>query len=243
MQETHSIHHLPHARQAAAAFTRDRDYRGLVAYAILALLAFIALTIWVKQNPIPPVDLQLTRALQAGRNPTLDAFMYFVGYPGLYPQVIPLNAFVILILYLCRAKWESITLLVLGPVVGIVGTLLRYTIDRPRPSPTMVWVAQEIEHLHYSFPSGHVLGFVAIFGFLWYVCWARVKPSWHRTLLLSAYAALIALVAISRVYVGEHWSSDVLGGFLIGSALLAVIILFYEWGYRRLYPRLAPHLP
>ncbi len=195
------------------------------------------------QNPVVGIDVEITRALQSLRNPTLDLFMYLLGYPGLYPQVIPLNAFIILILYLCRAKWESLTLLALGPIIGIVGTLLRYTIDRPRPSPDLVWVDQQIEHLHYSFPSGHVLGFVAIFGFLWYIGWTQVKPSWHRTALLIAYAALIALVAISRIYLGEHWASDVLGGFLTGSAFLASVILFYEWGRRHIYPRLAPHLP
>lgn len=217
--------------------------RLLIDYVLVGTVLCLALTFIVGRTPYFPIDLEITRALQSLRSPVLDEFMILVGYPGLFPQVIPLNAFIILALYLCRLKWESITLMVMGPIVGIASTLLRYSIDRPRPTPNLVWVAQEIEKGHFSYPSGHALGFMAIFGFLWFLGYTLIKPSWQRTLLLIAYAALIAFVGIGRVYVGEHWASDVFGGYLIGSVYLALTIAFYEWGKRYLWPRIAPHLP
>ncbi len=244
MEKMHSIPHISHIRSTESSPALDWGrYRWLLVYTVLALLAFIFLTVWALQNPADPLDVQVTHIVQAWRDPILDRFMYLIGFAGLWPQVVALNAFVILILYVCRAKWESLTLLVLGPLVGILDTGLRYTLDRPRPSPDLVWVAQKIENLHYSYPSGHVIGFVAIFGFLMYIAWARLQPSWHRTLLLIAYGVLITLEAISRVYLGEHWASDVVGAWLIGSVFLVGLIFFYEWGYRHIYPRLAPHLP
>lgn len=215
----------------------------LVDYAIVATILFVVMTILAMHAPYFAIDLQISHALQSLRNPALDRFMELVGFPGLYPQVIALNTFIIVILYVLRLKWESLTLLVLGPIIGISGTLLRYTIDRPRPSPDLVWVAQEIEKGRYSFPSGHALGFMAIFGFLWFLAFTLLRPSWHRTVILVLYGLLIALVGFSRVYVGEHWASDVLAGYIVGSAYLAVTILFYKWGKRAFFKRIESHLP
>lgn len=224
--------------------TGERTRRSLLTnYALVATIAFVLFTAFAFRSPSLPGDVEMTRFIQSFRNPVLDQFMELVKYPGLYPQVIPLNTFVIVILYVFRCKWESITLLVTGPIIGIGGTLLRYGIDRPRPSPDLVWVAQEIERGHYGYPSGHALGFLAIFGFLWYLAFTLLKPSWHRTLLLIAYAALIALVGISRIYLGEHWASDVIAGYLAGSALLALTILFYRSARSVLYTRIARYLP
>ncbi len=201
----------------------------LLAYAVGAGVASLALTLWVVSHPVIGVDLTVTRALQAYRSPALDLFMNLVSLPGFFPQVIALNALFILILFLCRLKREALTLLVFGPLVGISSTLLRYGIDRPRPTPALVWVAQEIEKGHYAFPSGHTFGYTAILGFIMYIGLTQLAPSWHRHLILFLYAAFILLVGVARVYQGEHWMSDVVGGYVMGSVWLVVMILFYHW--------------
>lgn len=205
----------------------------LIAYAVVAGLLALALTLWVIVHPAWDVDTAVTRALQGYRTQALDSFMHLVGLPGFFPQVIPLNGLFILILYLCRLKREALTLLILGPLVGISSTLLRYGIDRPRPSPELVWMAQEIEKGHFSFPSGHTFGYTAILGFIMYIGFTQLPATWHRNLILSLYAAFIILVGISRVYEGEHWLTDVVGGYLFGSIWLVCLILFYHWLGRR----------
>ncbi len=155
--------------------------------------------------------------------------MKMVGLPGYWPQTVVLNGIFVLILYLCRMKRAALTLVVVGSFVGISSTLLRYTIDRPRPSPDLVWVAQKIENGHFSFPSGHVVGFTAILGFMIFLGLTQLRPSWHRNLILTLYALYIALVGVSRIYVGEHWTTDVLGGYVYGSLCLVLMILFYRW--------------
>lgn len=218
-----------------------------VLYVLLAIGIFLALIPWVHGHPYSAIDLSITRALQSLRNPLLDFLMETAGLPGLFPQVVALNVLIIVILFLCRLRWPALTLALCGPVVGLSSNWLRYMIDRPRPSSDLVWVAQQIENGHYSFPSGHVLGFTAIFGFLWYLGFRLARPSWTRTALLVAYGALIALVYVSRVYVGEHWATDVLGAFLVGSVYLVGIIAFYEWrpmrGAYRARPRSAASGP
>lgn len=219
-------------------FDWSRDGVPLVGYLLLAMLLFIALAVSIRQTPYGPVDLAITRAVQSVRSPMLDAAMQIVGQSGFFPQVLVLNALFILILYVFRLRWAAVTVLAGGGLTGIVSTALRHILDQPRPSPDLVFVMNQIENGHYSFPSGHVTGFVAILGFFAFLGVTRVPPSWHRNLVLALYALYLALVGVSRIYVGEHWPNDVLGGYLLGSIFMVLMILFYQWGKDK-WPRLS----
>jgi undecaprenyl-diphosphatase len=72
-----------------------------------------------------------------------------------------------------------------------------------------------------------------------------LKPSWARTLLLVILGSLVALIGLSRIYLGAHWASDVTGAYLLGSLWLAVSIGIYRWGKARIFVRqpLAPEKP
>jgi undecaprenyl-diphosphatase len=65
------------------------------------------------------------------------------------------------------------------------------------------------------------------------VIYTLLKRSWMRSLLLALLGMFILLVGISRIYLGQHWASDVLGAYLLGGFLLAGILLLYEWGKQR----------
>ncbi len=205
----------------------------IIGYLLVATLIFAALAVTVRQTPYLPLDLTITRAVQSLRSPALDVLMQIVGESGFFPQVLLLNALFIVILFLFRLRWAALTVLAGGSLTGIVTTALRYSIDQPRPSPNLVFVMNEIEKGHYSFPSGHVTGFMAVLGFMAFLGYTRVQPSWHRNLLLAAYVLFLALVGISRIYVGEHWPNDVLGGYLLGSIFMVLMILFYQWGRKK----------
>jgi undecaprenyl-diphosphatase len=62
-----------------------------------------------------------------------------------------------------------------------------------------------------------------------------LKPSLKRSLPLVVFGGLIVLIGVSRIYLGEHWASDVLGSYLLGSLTLVVIIQFYLWGKTRFF--------
>jgi membrane-associated phospholipid phosphatase len=62
-----------------------------------------------------------------------------------------------------------------------------------------------------------------------YTAYKKVPPSRRRTILLTVYGVFLVLIPISRIYVADHWMSEVLGGLLLGSVFLAWMILFYEW--------------
>jgi undecaprenyl-diphosphatase len=78
----------------------------------------------------------------------------------------------------------------------------------------------------------YYLGFLGFTGFL---VFSLLKPSLKRSLLLVIIGMPIVLIGVSRIYLGEHWASDVLGSYLLGSLTLVAIIQFYRWGKTRFF--------
>ena len=80
----------------------------------------------------------------------------------------------------------------------------------------------------YSFPSGHVMAYVAYFGLLFAFGVILFQGRhWWRTTLLIVSAAFVLLIGPSRVYLGDHWASDVIGAYLIGGVLWGVAVALY----------------
>jgi len=77
--------------------------------------------------------------------------------------------------------------------------------------------------------------YTGFYGFVVFLAFILLKPSLKRTLLLAFFGLLVLLIGISRIYVGEHWASDVLGAYLLGSLALVAIIQLYRWGKPRFF--------
>jgi membrane-associated phospholipid phosphatase len=236
------------AQQAAKAETTSpprREYRTLLFQValFLAISAFALLTFMVKTTPSFPIDLQTTRTLQSIASPFFSAAMGLISWPGFLPQALVISALVVLVIYTLGLHWESLTVLVAALLPSVVNILVKELIRRPRPTIDLVQVFRILDS--YSFPSGHVMFYVGFFGFLWFLIFTLLRRSLTRTLLLGLLGALILLVGISRIYLGQHWASDVLGAYLLGGLTLAAIIQFYRWGKKRFFIQqpVAPNVP
>jgi len=129
-----------------------------------------------------------------------------------------------------RRRWATYVIVTAGGG-GLLNMELKRYFERARPA-----LAEMLRRAHgYSFPSGHVLFFVTFFGFLLFLTVTLVKPSWWRTILLVVLGAMIALIGISRIYEGQHWASDVIGSYLLGSVWLALTVMVYNWGETRYF--------
>ena len=114
-----------------------------------------------------------------------------------------------------RQRVEALFVLATASAIVLTG-VLKVLVSRPRPpsfaanpSP-FFWSADQ-----YSFPSGHVVFYVVFFGFIAFLAWSLLA-GYRRWVVIAACGLLIVLIAPSRVYLGAHWASDVIGSYVIG---------------------------
>src|SRR5581483_7789342 len=154
---------------------------ALVVIAAIGLLAFAAHT-----TPYWDFDLSIAHAIQSIQAPWFDALMRGVGIPGYPPQVYVWLVVVLLALWFTGRRWEAVTLIFVSVGIGALGLAIKIPVDRPRPSPEMIQVANPaLDGGKYSFPAGHVEVFVAIFGFFIYLIYkASPRQWWHYVLVV-----------------------------------------------------------
>jgi len=112
---------------------------------------------------------------------------------------------------------------------SIINMGIKYIIHRNRPD-----ILRLIDIGGYSFPSGHSMVSISFYGFLIYLCCKNYKTKW-RYLIVSLLAILILLIGLSRIYLGVHYASDVLGGFLLGIAWVGIYSIIVDLRYRKKY--------
>lgn len=100
-------------------------------------------------------------------------------------------------------------------IVTILNQLLKGILQRPRPEEFRI-----INESGYSFPSGHSMISMAFYGFLIYLIYKNVKNTYLKWSLITILGILIVSIGISRIYLGVHYTSDVLAGFLISISYL-----------------------
>ena len=104
-------------------------------------------------------------------------------------------------------------------IVTILNKLLKNILQRPRPNEYRI-----VEETGYSFPSGHSMASMAFYGYLIYLIYKYVKNKYLKWTLIVLLGILICTIGISRIYLGVHYTSDVLGGFLISISYLVIYI-------------------
>ncbi|NPV26159.1 MAG: phosphatase PAP2 family protein [Firmicutes bacterium] len=172
-------------------------------------------------NELGYFDQLITAGITSLRTEPLTELMKLLttlGSPGLLvPAALVLG---LTFIFWFRHVWEAVTfwLCLLG-AWGLI-ELLKELFARPRPAGVPL-----IEAAGYSFPSGHSLLAMVFYGFLIYVSWLKVQNLNLRLILTVFLSLLILGVGVSRVYLGVHYPSDVLGGFAAGGFWLISFIL------------------
>jgi membrane-associated phospholipid phosphatase len=198
-------------------------------------VAAVVLSVLAHFHPVLPGDVEVTQAVQRVNAPWFQAVLDPFNRLGFPPMVDVVYGTVTLLVFLRGRKWAAASCAVAGLGAAGLNFVTKTLVARPRPPADLVHVQHMISNS--SFPAGHVLNYSTFAGFLAYLAWVRLAPSWRRTALVTMLALTIALMGLARIASGEHWTSDVLGGYLFGSLWLAATIHFYRWCERRFVRR------
>jgi undecaprenyl-diphosphatase len=186
---------------------------GLVVAAI-GTAAFVELASHVKSGSTQAFDESVIRWLAARHTHTLDAVMVEITALGTGTVVMMIVAVAALFLALTQHKYSALLLLISTFGGLVLNGVLKLGFNRPRPS---IFVPA-VNTVSSSFPSGHAMSATIVYLTVGYLAARLHERRWARWAVMISAFAVIALISFSRLYLGVHYPSDVLAGFVIGVA-------------------------
>lgn len=196
---------------------------GLI-LAALAMWVFASIADDVLDKESQAFDTGILLALKSLHTPLIDQLMIGLTFMG-EPTVLLVMCLVLGILLLIQQRRQEATIIAIaGGGAGGLNYLLKELFARSRPA---LW-ERVVDVSHYSFPSGHAMVSMVIYGMIGYLLTTRF-PRW-RVLIINLTIIFISVIGLSRLYLGVHWPTDVLAGYAAGLVwLIACIISLRIW--------------
>ncbi|WP_270211201.1 phosphatase PAP2 family protein [Streptococcus anginosus] len=200
-----------------------------------ALLLFVILGYVVKfhSGQLKGFDSLLQTTLRGNLPHALT--MFFSSLTSLINTPVIVTWVVVLVGLFLYKKWWSEAILLAGnlALTGILVALLKHVYQRPRPT-----IQHLVEEGGFSFPSGHALASTLVVGALVIIVSQRVKNRHLRHLLQVLLMVFILTIMTSRIYLGVHYPTDVLGSLFLGLGMLHIEFPYYDklrfqWRFRR----------
>jgi membrane-associated phospholipid phosphatase len=180
---------------------------------------FAADTVAASMYAYLPFDLPVERFIQSiNWGPLVQVFTFLDWIEGTRQQILGIAG----ILLIAGVNWRAVPMVVVAAISGAAYTLTAMVIQRPRPSEELVHVIRHTGST--SYPSGHV-AFFSWFLIMLIVCLAVGRLPRAMVAILWVVGALLLLtVCVARIYLGEHWPSDVIGGLALGLGFTAIAL-------------------
>lgn len=189
-------------------------------------ILFVILALTAAFIPYFNIDLKISENIQSIHTPVIVQTLWLVSMLGNAPWIEILIGAIFFLFLKYKMHTEAFISIFSSFGGAFVDTFVKILVHRPRPEIGLINVFVQLSDK--SFPSGHVLVFTSYFGFLLYLSLYVFKKSWIKTVVAVLSIFLILTIGISRIYLGAHWASDVLGGYLLGSLFLITTIQIYR---------------
>ncbi|MCJ8010499.1 phosphatase PAP2 family protein [Paenibacillus sp. KQZ6P-2] len=198
--------------------------RKLAITSLILGVLFVITTILIETNHIAWFDNAVISLVQGLETPWLTSVMKFFTFIGssLMASVLSLLAFFFLMVVLKHRRELILFVLVVGGS-EIWNIILKNFFQRPRPNTHRL-----IEITGYSYPSGHSMAAFSLYGVITYLLWRHIPSFAGRVAMIIIGVTLTLLIGISRIYLGVHYPSDVLGGYLASATWLMISIALFE---------------
>ena len=184
----------------------------------------------IHHDPLTQFDITLSQWFHAHNTATGLRIFRTVSFLGSPLVMTSLGLLVAMILAVRRSWFLLAGWAAAFGGAGLLDTLLKHIIRRPRP----VYAADILHDYSFSFPSGHAMGSLVGYGMLCYVIVIFWAQGWKlRILVVLSTCLLILAIGVSRLYLGVHYFSDVVGGYAAGVLWLATCITGVEIARRQ----------
>jgi membrane-associated phospholipid phosphatase len=171
-------------------------------------------------------DIPTAKAIQSIRIPGFTALMRFATAVGNDPWV-PIQGVVAASWLVALNRRRDALFVLVTLLLRLPNIALKRMAGRPRPTAEFLRILST--HKDLGFPSGHAGGALIFFGFLAYLAWLRINNPILRRATIAKCAVAPPMIGLSRIYLGAHWPSDVLGGYAYGGMMLGLLIEGHQW--------------
>ena len=201
---------------------------------IVALLFIIGILIGLTFRPrIGELDTTLYALVKqwhaALHAPFVDAIALFFTNLANVEVIVTLLIMAVVLLYRKKRHHAAQALIASVFTSIVLVQSIKFAIDRVRPEPFI----SAADTFGMSFPSGHAFVAIVFYGTVAYIIGHHIKKKKRRWLVYNSAQALVWLIALSRLWLGVHWLSDVVAGMILGGLLLWVIVAFYTYNKPR----------
>lgn len=189
------------------------------------LIGFSMMAIAISRHELLMFDTKAISVIQGIEFPVLTSIMKFFTMIGNTESIIVLSTFALLVLFL-GSKNHSEFVLFFVVIIGtpIINRILKDVFHRTRPD-----FHRLIEIGGYSFPSGHAMNAMAFYGIIVFILWRHISSRLGRTVLIILSSLFILTIGFSRVYLGVHFPSDIIAGYLASGFWLTISIWVFQW--------------
>lgn len=190
----------------------------------LSAICFGILALLVSDKKIAHFDTAIISFIQGLESPALTNIMKFFTFIGGGIPVVVVTIIILLVLYKIlyhRRELILFTWVVIGS--ALLNEMLKLVFHRARPTLHRI-----VDANGFSFPSGHSMAAFSLYGILAFLLWRHLSTTLGRGTLIVFSSVMTLMIGISRIYLGVHFPSDVLGGFLASGCWLAISIWFYQ---------------
>ena len=195
----------------------------------ISIVVFVSLFVLVVQFVVTKsvyvgIDQRIINLMPTIRNGSENNFFSFFTFASSYIGILFFIGSVALLGWFKRQRWLPALFLIAYGFVALISEILKNSIGRARPDTSL----RELVVSGYSFPSGHTLAATVIYGLVAYLLVRYSRSSIAKLLVRVLVVTLVIMVALSRVYFGVHYPTDVIGSILLGCAILTMIVTFLE---------------
>lgn len=166
-------------------------------------------------------DSTATTFIHSWTSPALTLFMRGVTALGSVPAITLLTVIGGAVLYLLGHRIEAVALVTASGGAGLLDFVLKLIFQRARPQVPWALASES----SFSFPSGHAMLSFALYGIAAFLIWRAHPRVWTALLTVVSWIALVIGIGVSRVYLGVHYPSDVVAGYVASAPWLAFVIL------------------
>ncbi|MBB6638423.1 phosphatase PAP2 family protein [Cohnella thailandensis] len=191
---------------------------------LLCAAGFGAIAVLVGTERIASFDRAIIDFWQSRESATLtNGMKAFTAIGSGIPVVVISIAIMLFLFFVLNHRKELILFAFVLAGSEILNVALKLVFHRERPS-----FHRLVQASGYSFPSGHSMGAFSLYGIAAFLLWKHISSRRGRTLLILVSCALVLAIGISRIYLGVHYPSDVLAGYLASGFWLTASITVYQ---------------